>query len=688
MLFGGVIALVGALVVAENTVPRLAAALVWLPFPFSAAFTLASWLQTNRTLELWLLVVGVALQFFLTRFVPPFGLVAGLTLFVGFLLGFSVRLPLVDSGRVFIVAVVAAVAVLAARLLLCYPMPREDLLRAQRAFVIEARRAVDAAAIALDPDTNRAVAVGRMRRALRRLNVTAVIIDGRLAQPQAAGDADTAELLHQYLFDAELAVQGIGQAVEQLTSRHVPARLREAMVVALELARDAHLDRSDTVHSAAELIRQAGAAPLHAMGADEAEVRALTLWVADLLDGFASGLASWLSLGRNSPAERARVPFQPTVVLEGNRPAGTGAAARRVANVGRGWRRVIPYVRVPLQAAIATAIVLPIAYYAVDPGHFYWGVIGVMVGLVGSNTTTERVRKLAHRMVGTVIGAVIGILLVHAIGPGHIWWTLAVIVVALALGAFGTQYAYAFWVISLVTALIQLYAMTTPSSGLDWLLTKRLLLNALGIVVAGVCAAAIAPVSTRKIVREAGHAYLSALEQLITQVALRWKEPDASIRLRGAARAVDAALLQVQSVMRPLVRMPLSLRGRRGDNALALLGTATRHAHVLAATADIDITLAPSLLAQVERITAILADSLRVLDQQFATGQRGTWVRVSPIIGELESALQPPEGPHAKPLLNALHELAAIDEVLAGIAENRRLEVTIPAVATPATTRS
>jgi hypothetical protein len=151
---------------------------------------------------------------------------------------------------------------------------------------------------------------------------------------------------------------------------------------------------------------------------------------------------------------------------------------------------------------------------------------------------------------------------------------------------------------------------------------------------------------------------------------------------------VDAALLQVQSVIRPLVRMPLSLRGRRGDNVLALLGTATRHAHVLAATADIDITLAPPLLAQVERITDILADSLRVLDRQFATERRGTWVRVSPIIRELESALQPPAGPQAKRLLNALHELAAIDEVLAGLAENRRLEVTIPTAATPTSTRS
>jgi uncharacterized membrane protein YccC len=684
MLTGGMIALMSVFLVAENTAPRLARAILWLPIPFCAIVSLAAWLHPYRTLELSLTVVAIALLFFLMRYVPPFGLLTGAMLLPGFMLGLMAVIPLEDCGWICLIAVVTAVAVLVARLLLCYPTPREDLLRTQRAFLIEAHRVVDAAATALAPDTDQARAVHRMQRALRRLNITTVTIDGRLAQPEVAADPDIAELLHQYLFDAELALQGIGQAVGQMTGRHVPAQLRETMVVALVLARDAHLARSDALHPAAELIRRQAATTPEAMSANEAEVRALARRVAELLDALADALASWLNLGWNSPTARARVPFQPTVALERNQPAGTGPAAQRVADAhgGHGWRRVIPVLRVPLQAAVAAAITLPIAY-AIDPDRFYWGLIGVLVGFFGSNTTPERLRRLGHRVVGTVLGAVIGIALVHLIGPGHIYWTMAVIVVGLAFGSWGLQFQYAYTVTGLVVALVQLYALTAPYNQMDWLLTQRLIDNALGMAVAAGCAAVLFPVSTRKVAREANRAYLSALEQLIAQVAVRWKEPDTPVRLRGSARALDAALLQVDSVVRPLVRMPLSVRGRSGENLFALLATATRHAHLLAAAADVNTDLAPALHAQMERITEVFADSLHALDQQLATGKQGTWVRVSPIIHELRSALQAPAAPKADRLQIALRELAAIDEVLASLADIRGLTITIPTAAAP-----
>ncbi len=159
-------------------------------------------------------------------------------------------------------------------------------------------------------------------------------------------------------------------------------------------------------------------------------------------------------------------------------------------------------------------------------------------------------------------------------------------------------------------------------------------------------------------------------------MAERWKEPDAPVRLRGAARGVDAALLQVQSAVLPLVRMPLAIRGRSGENLLALLGTATQHARGLAAAADIDIDLAPHLRTRVDHITEVLASSLHALDRQVATGERGgTWMRVRPLIHELESVLNGPLGQRADRLHVALRELASLDEVLAGIADSRGLTI-------------
>ncbi|MFD7920058.1 FUSC family protein [Streptomyces sp. NPDC059740] len=679
MMVGGMMGLMSAFAVAENTPLRLTRAILWMPFPYSAVLPLSAWLAPHRPLELTLMGAALALTFFLARFGTMY-LLTGMMLFNAFMVGMMAGVPLALCDKMFVIALVSAAAVLVARLLLCYPMPREDLLRTQRAFVVQARRVAEAATKALDPDADHEVAVKRMRRHLRQLNVTTVTIDGRLAQPEVAADPDTAELLHQHLFDAELALQGIGQSVSRLARLQVPPHLREAMVVGLVIARDTPLGRADALRPAAQLIQQQAAVALdeaEEAGGDHAEAAALARRVGHLLDSLADSLAHWLDLGWNGPKSRAKVPFQPTVALEQNRPAGTGAVARRVSaaqNTG-GWRKVIPYLRLPLHAAVAVAIVCPITDW-IDPRRFYWGLVGVMITLFGTNTTQERLRKFGHRMVGTIIGAVLGVVLLHVIGPGHVYWTLAVIVAGLTFGAWGIQRAYAYWVIGLVTALVQLYGMSTPYNGMEHLLAERLLDNGLGILIATACAALIFPVSSRKIAQEAERGYVSALEHLISEIVLRWKEPEAPVRLRGAARGVDAALFQLRSVARPLVNMP-GVRGRGAQNRLALLTTATGHARALAAAADIDIDLAPHLAERVERITGTFSESLAALDRHFATGDTdGRWVRVSPLIRELESLLTGPTGPRAARLHTALRELAALDEVLASFADNRGLGTT------------
>ncbi|WP_328582018.1 FUSC family protein [Streptomyces sp. NBC_00370] len=687
MMVGGMMGLMSAFAVAENTVPRLARSIMWMPFPFSAVLPLAAWLSHDRGLELSLMVVGLGVTFFLARF-GALALLTGMMLFNSLMVGMMAAVPLNLCGELFVVAVATAAAVLAARLLLCYPMPREDLLRTQRAFVIEARRVAGSAAEALAPAAHRAgdrggdraaaqaAAVQKMRRGLRRLNATTLTIDGRLAQPEVAANPDSAELLHRYLFDAELALQGIGRATGRLTQLPIPPSLRRTVLAGLRVARDTPLGSADTLRTAALRIRdEATALRYEAVGADEAEAVALADRIGRLLDSLADSLGHWLSLGWNSPTAPAKVPFQPSVLLEQNRPAGTGAVARRVsaAQSVHGWRRAVPYLRLPLHAVVAAAIVCPITD-AIDPRRFYWGLVGVMITLFGTSTTHERLRKFAHRMAGTVVGAVVGIALLRLIGPGHVYLTLLVIVAGLAIGAWGIGRQYAYWVVGLVVALIQLYGMTTPYSGMDHLLAERLLDNGLGILVATGCAALIFPVSSRKIRREAERGYTAAVEQLLSQLVLRWTEPAAPVRLRGAARGVDAALFQVTGAARPLIRMPLGGRARGAENRLALLTTATGHARSLAAAADIDIDLPPHVTDGVERITEAFVQSLRALDRRFATGEpEGAWTRVSPLVQNLRSELHAPTGPRAERLHTALRELAALDETLARYAEENGL---------------
>lgn len=679
MMIGGMMGLMSAFAVAENTWQRLTRAILWMPFPYAAVLWLAAELHDDRRLEIGLMVGALALTFFLARFGQMY-LLTGMMLFNGLMVGMMANIPAGMSGKALLVALVSAAAVLGTRLLLCYPMPREDLLRTQRAFVVEARRVADAAVEALDPDADQERAVRRMTRALRRLNVTTVTIDGRLAQPEVAADPDMAELLHRHLFDAELALRGIGRAVQDLTGLAVDPHLREALVVGLVVARDTPLGSAQGLRPAAEIIRRQADAALN--GPDAASRRAEAVEpayrVAQLLDSLAGSLSHWLALGWSSPQSPAKVPFQPTVALERDRPAGSAAATRRVLAAGTetSWRRVIPFLRAPLHAGVAAAIVCPITD-AIDPQRFYWGLVGVMITLFGTNTTHERLRKFGHRMTGTVIGAVIGIALLHLVGHGHVYVMLTIIVAGITLGAWGMQRAYALWVVGLVVALVQLYGLTTPDAGMDHLLGERLLDNGLGILIATLCAAVIFPLSGRRITREAERGYVSAVDDLVSQLTLRWEDPDAPVRLRGAARALDSALFQVVSLVRPLVRMPLGVRGRDADNRTALLTTATGHARALAAAADIDIDLAPRQAERFTRITTVLTGSLRALDHALATGEpEESWQRVSPLVRELKAELDTaPSGPRAERIRTALRELAALDDSLAGYAERCGLTV-------------
>ncbi|WP_394428403.1 FUSC family protein [Streptomyces sp. SGAir0957] len=724
MMVAGMMGLMSAFAVAENTWDRLARAILWMPFPYSAVLWLCASLNGQRTAQMVLMISALALTFFLARF-GPMALLTGMMLFNGLMVGMLAGIPAALVGKAFTVALVSAAAVLATRLLLCYPMPREDLLRTQRAFVVEARRVADAAVDALDPDADPERAVRRMDRALRRLNITTVTIDGRLAQPEVAADPAAAELLHRHLFDAELALRGIGQATTELTRRPVPEPLREALAVGLVLARDTPLGQAEGLRPVAARIQDGAEAVLRdpAAPADHVEAAVLTRRIGHLLDTLADSLRNWLTLGHTTSTSAADVPFQPTVALENDRLPGSAGPARRVLAAGSetGWRRVVPFIRVPAHAAVAAAVVCPIAD-AIDPHRFYWGLVGVMITLFGTNTTHERLRKFGHRMVGTAVGAVLGIVVLHLIGRDHVYATLAVIVAGLTFGAWGMQRAYACWVVGLVVALVQLYALTTPDSGMNHLLGERLLDNGIGVLVATACAALIFPLSRRTVVKEAERGYVDALAQVVIQVEQRWSRPDEPVRLRGAARAVDAALSQVRSVVRPLVRMPLGVRGPAAEHRAALLATATGHARALAVAADIDVDLAPRLAERARLITTTLTASLKELDRFFASGEAegvgvgvgveagagagagagtgtgagagtstctsagactgtsctgtGVWRRISPLVRELEAELAPAApGPRARRLATALRELDALDETMAAYAEQAGLPV-------------
>lgn len=669
MITCGVFGFITGLVVHTPSRLRLGAALLVAVPEFMGALTLSAWLRPHRELEVTLVVAVLFLHFYLGRFGPP-GVSAGVLLFAGYLSGMLAPVPLAQMGWVAVFGTMTALCLFGARALLCRPNPRQDLRWAQRAFAAQVRATASAALRLLESDdTHRPVSV--LRRAEFRLSEIVLSIDARLGQPASAHQTQ-AEQLHQHLFDTELALRSVTSATRELADTELPETLRQSLGDALRLVRDAPLEDTVAFRRVAALVhreaeQQQGVRPLN-----EPRVAATVHGAADAVVDLAEAVEAWARLGERMPNSDADVPFTAAVTLDGNRPEGAKAAAQRVAQRngsrhGRPGRfSPSPITRTALQAVVAVAVALPIGD-ALNPARFYWSAIGVIVVLAGTSTTGQRLKKTAHRVVGTILGAVLGIGFAQLLGTSHPVASIAVIVVALAVGSYAMGSVYAVWVTCLVTALVQLYKLS--GGNMEELMLYRLGENALGAVLAVCSAALILPIRTRAIVWEALRSHLEALDTLVSQAARRWTDPSAPVRLRNDARAVDAALFQLADVVTPVVRSPLTGgRGQLGD-LLSTASSATHHARLLSRQADADIVVDDPLRREIQQVVGTFSDSVRAITLRLAGRQDTVYVRVAPAVHSLIRRLASLPSEHAERICGTLTELHRIDDSLAHVAE-------------------
>src|SRR5580704_14233547 len=117
--------------------------------------------------------------------------------------------------------------------------------------------------------------------------------------------------------------------------------------------------------------------------------------------------------------------------------------------------------------------------------------------------------------------------------------------------------------------LVQVYGLTTSGGNLDILLIHRLAENVLGGVIAVITMLVVLPVSTRAVIRAGLRSSLQALNAFLASLGTYLTDPDAGIRLRSDARALDHALFQTRQVSAHLVRAPARL------SSLAVPGTSS-----------------------------------------------------------------------------------------------------------------
>ncbi|MWA06126.1 hypothetical protein F8568_038405 [Actinomadura sp. LD22] len=667
LVLGALPAMLTSLLIADNGTGRATARAAVVYAPFTAALYLSMTLHPHRFLGLAALVPVLFAQFYAARF-APWGNDAGAVLFAGYLSGLLLPMPLTEFGPLAAIAAAGLAASIAARLALCRPAPARALARIQRAFLACAADVTRAAADLLDaPDAGaaRERALRRLRRRQARLNESALVADGLLAQPGTTGEA---ERLHRLLFETELVVQAVGRAVRELDDLDPPAGLRARVTAALRSYSAGAAGEEFDERAARDLVGWLDARRASGPAAD-VRTSSLVHHLAVLLTDLSRTSRTWVDAGRAAPDKGDAAPFQSPVVLSaGHTVLGSGPVAERLLASGGPWRRlrVSPHLRTALQVAVAISIAVPIGDL-ISGRRFYWAAIGVMIIFTGTNTTHERVRKTWQRALGTVAGGALGVASFELLGAAHPWISLLLVVAGLTVGAYAIASHYTWWVIGLVVALVQLYAFTTDFS--SSLILLRLAENMVGALTAVLVGLVLLPVGTRRMIDEAVRGHLSAVRDLVAAVGAHpWRPGD--VPLTSASRAVDQALFRLNAVLRPIVRRPTGGSGHLDAETLMTLTTVTGHVREIAAAP-------PAVPPQAERtlhaVTARMALSLDALIGAFAGETGGVWRRSGEALDRLDQALV--HDLDAVALRHRLQVLALADDALAALAERRGMHV-------------
>jgi len=508
-----------------------------------------------------------------------------------------------------------------------------------------------------------------------KLNEAALLTDACLAQGGPGPTGEAAERLHRLVFDSEQAVQGVVRAVEALAAEPLPGDVRANVASMLRAVREQPEKPADAGTAALE-------SWLHRRATEgaHADDRA-ALWVYRLVvlrHDLALLARSWRTdLSEPNAAETA-APFASSVsLLAGKLPGSTLLGRRAVVGgaLGGWWARwkVSPHLRTALQTAVAVAIATPVGDL-IDPDRFYWADIGVLIIVSATTTTHDRLRKLGQRFVGTVVGGAIGIGMVHVLGSDHSVSTAALAVAALGVGIYCLGTYYAVWVVGLVVALCQVYAVSTDVTAT--LLLYRLAENMIGAVIGILVALVVFPISTRAVVRYGLQSFFGSLHQLLTDSGAALVGRGGRDRLRRDARAVDNAAYELDQVLEKV--FSVSRRSRQSTDELRVSLTDIAHnSRELARTAA-QGNVPSAWTTQVEQIVEGLGD---LIDRLLAATSGGlsadsrAWLRQAGAIDRISAAIVDSSAPATERLRHALHHLGILEDALAPWAEDAGITV-------------
>lgn len=663
LLLGAIIGMVGGFGVSDATAKGQLMTTLFFPVVMIPALALGIVLGGHRALSLVLLALILSAGTYLRRFGPR-GMVSGMLLFMGFFFGFFLHaiISLRDFGWVCSAIGLGLAVALFVRFVFFYPRPAKALRRTQRSFSARARRVAFLTLLLFKSPERNERTKRKLRSSLVQLDEAGLMIDAQLANPQAVADGVSPRGVHQDLFDFELALTNVARFGDAIASLDFPSDQRAQV----ELILQAIVDQDDEgVKRHADLLRSLLAKTPSIKSDPDRTSTVLAHRFFDSVIGVLEGRAQWLAL---STSDEAKELFVPAVALFGGwLPGSTQVSSIASDEPGERpseQRRFKPYTRAAIQMGIAVGASIVLGD-VLSPSRFYWAVIAVFVTFMGANNSSEQVRKGLLRVIGTVIGVVVGSLIATAIGH-NATWSIAIILLSLFLGFYLMRVNYAFLTIGITVTVSQLYSQLGEFT--NSLLLVRVEETAIGAGVVIVVVLTILPLRTQRVLRVALRSHLQALSVLVGHTAdqLLGRSSATVSTLRDDARALDATYQALVTTAQPLHRSFLGTVDEE-NRQLVRLVTGTRD-YARGLVTDVERgPLAIELFDDVERATSTLRSSLELLTAA-ATGSRdGTYTRSGALFDRVERHLEEKAEPKDEGQL-ALRDYVFLDGALARMA--------------------
>jgi Fusaric acid resistance protein-like len=636
VLLGVIVSMVAAIAVndPEPGAQRLTTAL--LPVPAAAAVSLGTLLSGHRIAADVVFVAIMMVAVYVRRFgsrATALGQVAFQSYFFTQFLGARPeQLP-----WLVLALVVGTACTLVLRGVVFAERPERTLRRTVEAFRARAAAVVDG--------VRDAVAAGRLpkpggrplRLRLARLNETALLVVDILERAEAehAWPGVPNRTLALRIFDAELTVERLVAAAEQLVCSEHPVAPdeRAALVTSLARLRDG-------------------------LGVTE---------VPDVLAG----------RGCDSPSRRLATAIHRASLAmcdAGSREAPELAAIEVPGSSDEpddddaGEAGLRPSTRQAIQVGMATSLAI-VAGEFISPSRWYWAVITAFIVFTNTTSRGEILSRGWQRIVGTLAGVVAGVGVAVAVG-GNTAASLVTLFCCVFLGFYVLRVSQGLFMFWLTAVLALLYGLLGRFS-ID-VLVLRLEETAAGAVIGIAVAFLVLPSSTRGTV--SGHVaeFLSGLDELLDAAVgnLAGGAEDDGQRLLDQARRLDQTLLTLRTAARPLTTGLAGLSGRGGfRRMMRTLAACDRYARGLVrlATQAAEVP-EPARLALTRAADAVRANvrALRaLLGQPPEPPDRVELTDTAELLDTAEDLA--PDGEHAA----AVRFLRRLDSAVTGLASDR-----------------